>query len=404
MSRRVLFISNGHGEDRVAAAIAARWTAPDTELAALPIVGSGNAYRALNIPIVGPTATMPSGGFILHDQRALAADLRGGLVRLTALQLRALWQIRRDLALVVAVGDLVPLALAWLSRAPYALVGCAKSDYYVDGRFSDYFPHERWLLARRRCLAIYPRDRLTAANLSSHGFRAWDLGNPMMDDILGAEPDPGGDPAARDPQPLPVADPVIGLLPGSRDEAHGNFAELLESCRGIAAMAPDGIHVRFSAAIADSLNVDRLLEIARAASWTPRREDGAIALFGPAGESLVLPRGSFGEWCRSVHAVVGLAGTANEQCAGLGLPVVVFPGRGPQFDERFARRQVRLLGESILLVDGPAAVAEAVWSVLRDPARRSRIVTNGRLRMGSPGASLRIAAHLAGVLAELPPR
>ncbi len=398
MTRRVLFISNGHGEDRVATAIASRWTAPDTELAALPIVGNGNAYRALGIPIVGPTSTMPSGGFILHNKRALAADLRGGLARLTALQLRALWLIRRHLSLIVAIGDLVPLALAWMSQAPYALVGCAKSDHYVDGRFSDYFPHERWLLARRRCLAIYPRDGLTAANLASRGFRAFDLGNPMMDDV-DTDGTEGGSSDAPD-----AAERVIGLLPGSRDEAYGNFADLLESCRGIAATAPEGTRMRFSAAIADSLAVDRLLEIARAAGWIPTSADGSTVLSGPAGESLALSSGRFGEWCRSLHAVVGLSGTANEQCAGLGLPVVVFPGHGPQFDARFARRQVQLLGESILLVERPGAVAAALWSVLRDPARLSRIAASGRQRMGPPGASRRIAEHLAKVVAELPPR
>ncbi|PZO58357.1 MAG: hypothetical protein DCF15_05385, partial [Phormidesmis priestleyi] len=65
MPQRLLYISNGHGEDDNSSHVIRSLKAirPDLEIFALPIVGEGNAYRKLGIPIVGPTYVLPSGGF-----------------------------------------------------------------------------------------------------------------------------------------------------------------------------------------------------------------------------------------------------------------------------------------------------------------------------------------------------
>ena len=54
MPGRILFISNGHGEDNHSAHIirSLRELEPDIEVAAIPIVGAGNAYRQIDVPIV----------------------------------------------------------------------------------------------------------------------------------------------------------------------------------------------------------------------------------------------------------------------------------------------------------------------------------------------------------------
>ncbi|PSB53131.1 hypothetical protein C7B77_19850, partial [Chamaesiphon polymorphus CCALA 037] len=61
--KKVLFISNGHGEDLNAAQIlkALRQQQPQVEIGAMPIGGYGNAYRNLNVNIIGPTEFLPSG-------------------------------------------------------------------------------------------------------------------------------------------------------------------------------------------------------------------------------------------------------------------------------------------------------------------------------------------------------
>ena len=388
--RRVVFVSNGHGEDRIAAAIARRWNVPGTTCVAFPIVGDGHALQEVGLPVVAPTLRMPSGGFILRSVRALWHDLREGLLGLTLRQIAGMRRMRGDVDLVVAVGDVVPLFFAWLSRAPFVFVGCAKSDHYLGGRFGSYGLLERWFIRHPRCRAIYPRDGQTARNLIERGYRARDLGNPMMDD-LEAPPDT--------PWPLPEGCRRIGFLPGSRDEAYDNFPGLLTCCEAIARTAPYGAPVAFYAAIAPTLDVARLAGGARSIGW--RHEATSDTLEGPDGLRVQLCRGQFGAWIHLVEGVVGLAGTANEQCVGMGLPAVTYAGTGPQFNAHFAEAQTRLLGESVSRVDPhPDNVARELWAMLTDRDRLERIRKNGTARMGSPGASSRIvadaASHLTG--------
>lgn len=382
--KRILFLSNGYGEDRIASAIARRWQVPNTERWAFPIVGAGRAFRSIGLPLVGPTQLMPSGGFILRSARALWQDLQSGLLILTIRQILAMRQLRSEVDLVVAVGDVVPLYFAWLSQAPFVFVGCAKSDYYLGGRFGSYGFFERWFIQHPRCRAVYPRDAVTARNLIARGYRALDHGNPMMDDL-----DPSGQLWT-----VPEGTTAIGLLPGSRDEAYENLPNILNSCVAIARRAPGKRPVAFFAAIADSLETVRLAEAAARIGW--HLDALEETLVGPQGVAVQLCRGQFGNWLHVVDAVIGMAGTANEQCVGAGKPVITFPGSGPQFNPAFAEAQTRLLGESISMVAAdPEAVARELWEILGDDERLERIRKNGRERMGLPGAAERIARSAA---------
>ncbi|MGA0198125.1 MAG: hypothetical protein ACO3NK_03220, partial [Prochlorotrichaceae cyanobacterium] len=93
MSQRVLFISNGHGEDNHSAHIiqSLQELAPEVEIAALAIVGEGSAYRRLGIPLIGPTQVLPSGGFTYMNRWLLVKDFQAGLLQLTWQQ----WQAMR---------------------------------------------------------------------------------------------------------------------------------------------------------------------------------------------------------------------------------------------------------------------------------------------------------------------
>lgn len=74
MPQRVLFISNGHGEDNHSAHIIRRLRelCPEVEIEAMAIVGRGNAYRQLGVPIICPTRDVPpSSGFSYVDRRLL---------------------------------------------------------------------------------------------------------------------------------------------------------------------------------------------------------------------------------------------------------------------------------------------------------------------------------------------
>lgn len=370
---RVLLLSNGHGEDAIGARLVPELRARGYAPEAMPIVGAGHAYQALDVPIAGPTAPMPSGGFVYGRPAALAGDLAHGLAGLTLAQLRALKAGSWDAALVI--GDVVPLAFAWWAGLPFGFVGCAKSDHYLGGRPGSYLPWERWFLRRPACRGAWPRDEVTTRNLVAAGVAAEWLGNPMMDGLAPRGVALPGDPAAT----------TFLLLPGSRGEAVANLGVLKRAVRAIAAT---GRPARFLAAIAPGLDPATFAD----AAWP--LVDGALR--HADGAAIHLLPDAFADAAQACDVALAMAGTATEQVVGLGKPAIAIPGAGPQFTYAFAEAQTRLLGAGVtLLPDDPARVAGEAWSLIDDAPRRAAIAAEGRARMGPPGASARIADAFA---------
>lgn len=420
---KLLCLSNGHGEDgialRVLQALQQHPTHP--KLAALPLVGEGWAYRHGGIHLVGPTKAMPSGGFVYMDGRQLARDLQGGLLQLTWQQLRAVRAWAKEGGTILAVGDIVPLLFAWLSGAPYAFIGTAKSDYYLrdeagwlprQGWFerlerwsgSVYLPWERWLMGHRRCKAVFPRDTLTSEGLRRWAIPAVDLGNPMMDGLQPAgisfiETDDHGQ-DAQEPEALPaetlpeIKRPLtMALLPGSRaPEVHENWQLMTRAVAGVMAIAP-ARPLLFLGAIAPSLELTPFAQLLIEHGWQQQHSAPDLK-FTLANATLVLTQTAFSDCLHYADFAIAMAGTATEQFVGLGKPAIALSGNGPQFTYAFAEAQTRLLGPSVILVKHPAQVADQVHALLNDPDRLQLISANGRRRMGPPGAARRIADHL----------
>lgn len=405
--QKLLCLSNGHGEDEIACRIATalRQQPNPPELAALPIVGVGHAYQQAGITIVGPVRTMPSGGFVNQDSRQLMRDMQAGLVQLTLAQLRTVKAWAATGGFILAVGDIVPLVLAWLSSAPYALVATAKSDYHLrneeTGIHPDlpwferlehclggvYLPWERWLMTRPNCKAVFPRDRLTTTTLQRYGIPAIDLGNPMMD---GFDP-PAGDTGNR------LDCLTLLLLPGSRiPEAYANWRQILQAVQGIVDAAPDR-PLRCLAAIAPSLSLAELATTLVAMNWQPAQ--GSSTKFHHALNPTICLELSttFTACAQQADVAIAMTGTATEQFVGLGKPAITMPGQGPQFTLAFAQAQNRLLGCSVTLVPNPGAVAQSLQWLLSNADSLHAIAQNGYIRMGTPGAAHRIAKHLITV-------
>lgn len=416
---RLLCLSNGHGEDAIAVqilqALARCPNAP--EMAVLPLVGEGDAYRRAGFSSLGPARQLPSGGFIYMDGgRQLLRDVRGGLVALTRSQLRTVraWgeAAARDPrpAAILAVGDIVPLLFAARAGVPYGFVGTAKSEYYLrddGGQFlgmrrlegwsgSVYLPWERWLLGRSRCRAIFPRDDLTAQVLarclggrsrasSTTGGPVFNCGNPMMD---GFEVPP------TLPKPPGPGEPVeVLLLPGSRSpEAYGNWSRILAALTALLDQHRDRPW-HFLAAPAPSLDLDHLADALRHHGWHCL-EAGAPQSWQRDRAILNLASDRFIPWAERCHLAIATTGTATEQVVGLGKPALTLPGEGPQFTAAFAEAQTRLLGPPAIACDSPESLVNAVNDLLTDPDRWQTLAAIGRRRLGPPGAADRIAQIL----------
>ncbi len=391
---KILFMSNGHGEDLIATRIIQKLIdQPDLEIQALPVVGAGTAYTELNIPLILKGYSLPSGGFIRNGPRYWWMDLRAGLFGLTVRQIRALRFARARIDLAVCVGDIYLTVLAgYFLRRPMVFLPTAKSDYV-----SPHWPIERgWM--RRFCTKIFTRDHVTAGSLTKYGLPAEFLGNVMMDslDYQGSD--------------LQGADNewTIGILPGSRAEAHLNLEDIARvalTLQDLLGNVPQAKPARYLAALTGAMPVDGLADLFTHSGWTVRgpgpeeRQRGITGHFiHPTRDSsvrLILTQGRFADVLAASDLVVGLAGTANEQAAGLGKPVVAFVGRGTQYTEKFARTQKKLLGDSLSLVDrDPDIAAREILNILCDRSRRERMAEIGRERMGGPGGAQRIAAEI----------
>ena len=396
---KLLVLSNGHGEDRVAIRIIERLQQDSARpLAALPIVGQGYAYKNLNIPLAGRVQQMPSGGFIYKGGNPLWQDLRGGLVQLTLEQLKLVRQWGKTGA-ILAVGDIVPLLYAWWSKTNYAFVGTAKSEYYLrDDRDwlartswlerksnSVYLPWERWLMSRSRCKAVFPRDSLTTKILQQQSIPAYDLGNPMMDGITGKS------------QPRTLGKLDVLLLPGSRmPEALRNWQKILVGVRSVIKALPQE-QLNFSAAIAPGLDMKPFLTCGVSQGWQVSRQSDTVTLTYN-NNTLILSQQHYQQFLKQADIAIAMAGTATEQFVGLGKPAVIFPGEGPQFTYAFAEAQSRLLGCSITMVESPERVGKAIAKIIQNDRLLEQIAVNGKQRMGEAGAAKRIAECLQKTL------
>lgn len=414
---RLLCLSNGHGEDGIAIKILqALQSYPQLqEMVALPLVGEGQAYHAHNIPIVGPVKAMPSGGFIYMDGRELAKDVKGGLLQLTWKQGCAIRTWAKQGGArggILAVGDIVPLLFAWWSGLPYAFVGTAKSEYYLRDEVgvlprktrwerwenwsgSVYLPWERWLMRRPNCRAVFPRDALTTEVLRQKQIPAWNLGNPMMD---------GLEPGVIDRRTIAMWNNSLKilLLPGSRPpEAYRNWQRILQAVDAV--LERFGRKTLFLAAIPPHLEFEPFLQELTKHGW---RSSGELAQpivsesssFSRSSSTLQLSQIAFNTYLHVADIAIAMAGTATEQFAGLGKPIISLRGSGPQFTPAFAEAQTRLLGTSVMLARYPAEGSELIKALLSDPDRLQLIAQNGYRRMGKPGAGDRIAQKLIEVL------
>lgn len=384
--KRVLFVTNGHGEAAIAQRIGAdlRTLLPDARLDHLALVGDRfkSAMRE-----VGPRGAMPSGGLIaMGNARNLARDVRAGLLRLTWSQVKFLRDARGEYDVAVAVGDVYALVMSLLTRAPAVFVGSAKS---VD--VAPYGPFEERVLARAKVRFV--RDEATASALRAHGVEAV-AANAIVDLFASADD-------ARIEAAVAGFAPALALFPGSRESAYADAGFLLNVV-GVLAASRERIGAVLS--VAPGLDAVRFAADARRAGWevAPAPHPGVPFALSRAGRVVVRGwQGALGPLLARVALVLGQAGTANEAAAAAALPVVAFEREADRRSSWYRRRQRGLLGEALAVL--PARLNDAargVGEILDDPARRDRMGATGRSRMGTPGASRRIAERIAEVAAE----
>ncbi|HLN47195.1 MAG TPA: lipid-A-disaccharide synthase-related protein [Magnetospirillaceae bacterium] len=392
----ILLVSNGYGEAAIAgylaAAIAAR--APDAIVEHFPMVGgpdaAGAAADATQTRVVGPAARMPSGGLIAYwNIRNLMRDIGAGLLSLTARQFAFLRRQRARDA-IVAVGDVYCAAACLVfARRPTVFVATAKSEYVAG-----HSGLER--AVARRARAVFARDPATAAALAAQGVPARYAGNLMMDGVRPTGADLGE----------PAGALAIAVLPGSRNDAPANASAAIRRLVLVAQMlAPRPVHAFISLAP----GADQAAMLAACAQagaiLTPSGARAGVVATGSAGAlTISLVSGLFADMLSRSVIALGQAGTANEQAAGLGLPVIASSPRGdPARVGWYRMRQQRLLGDALLVLpDEDREFAHGVVSLLGDGPRMRMMGETGRARMGGPGGADAVAQAVLALASHHP--
>ncbi|WP_375449774.1 hypothetical protein [uncultured Devosia sp.] len=373
---RLLFVSNGHGEDAIAAAIISRL--PDSVAAeAYPMIGSGAAYVHI-CPVVGPRAALASEGW-RNVKGSLRRDLTTGGLGTIPPALRFLRHIRGSYDRVVIVGDMVGVFACQTTghRDLFYL------DVYKTGAARLYSTLERWAI-KASCKTVFCRADNLAATLRAVGIDARCAGNVMMDSI----PHGHYDAASRRARALAVT-----LLPGSRALTAESFALQIAALRKLdAATLPD-----IFLAVAGGVTIDDLARKAglqRTPTLSADPDDLGELADGRLNVHMARGR-AMGNLLEQSDLVLSQAGTATVQALGSGIPAITF--LNPRDRRSRFRDEQALFGEARVVVPAEVdAVGDMLAQLLAEPADRMRLGRLGRDRIGGPGAVEAIIGALLG--------
>ena len=383
----VTFLSNGHGEDASGALLAAELLRrrPNLRVSAFPTVDEGRAYEKLDIPILGPRRVMPSGGLLMHRYALFAQDLQAGFLSMTYQQVLELRRLRPDV--LVVVGDLYALLLSSLVRtkARFLVQTLVSAHHFDSGRALEKLTHPNRLfmeriggperaLMRRLARHVYVRDAATAAFLQSKGLgNVSALGNPSLDALAGEAMLEHAD------APLRVA-----LLPGTRSYAPAALTMMLSAlaevpeATGLVAWAGETLPPPPS-------------------PWIlvhPPNSEGLTAIYVHGEQKVHVYENRFADILHTAQLVLGTSGTANEQAAALGRPVVAFPVP-PLYSAAFLRNQQRLLGAALRISEPqPAAIAAALRAFSENEVAQKCAAAAGTARLGEPGGTRAIVTDV----------
>ena len=382
---RMVVASNGYGEDSMGVLLAKKLSErfPSALVSAFPIVGRGEHYSREGIPIDSTPSDSPSDGVIKYRLIDLWMDLRAGLLRSIAMQMRSWRALRGRIRTPLCVGDVYLLLHAlWGQGQLPVLVATAKTVY-----LSGHWRLERFILKHRSRMA-WTRDRDTAEELRRSGARASFDGNPIMDITC----DNNIEPVSWGEDDLPR----VLLLPGSRRRAYDDLYLLLRAVERVQETLASTGGASYMMVVAPTLDTEKLLQACErirspdGTGWTPVHGGSSGGLRVRKGECEI--RFFFGPLpavAERAHVLIGLGGTANQVCAGMGVPVVSIEEKG-----KFVQK--KLLGDSEILVpQDPRALADAAVEIIRDDELRRRMSEEGISRLGGPGALDRVVDYAA---------
>ena len=395
---RILVLSNGHGEDLSGSIIASRLIAIGNKVEALPIVGSGDAYKKDKINIIGKTRKFNTAGLGYNSLKGKLLDLFNGQIIYFFSKIWLILVIRKKYDYFLVVGDIVPIFFAWLSRKKYFTYLVAYSSHYT-GKLNLPWPC-KYFLKSSKAIRIYTRDTLTSIDLSDQLKKeVLFFGNPFIDKLLKNN--------FKDSNNLFN----IALLPGSRiNELINNFDLILDIIQKLSKYKFFK-KIKFYFAIASDLAMDKVQNKLESRNWefqkTYSTEFQLIYVYKSI--KVFFKWNSFESILRKCDLAISMSGTAAEQVVGMSKPVIQVEGKGPQFTRKFAEAQRRLLGQHVYCftdysnkneqIDGTInLIVKIIYLMKLDNSFLESCKDNARNRLGDKDATLKITADMEKVV------
>ncbi len=333
---RILFLSNGHGEDLSGSLIAKQFVKSGYSVHALPIVGKGNHYEKEKIKIIGKTKEFSTGGIGYNSLKGRLTEIFGGEIFYVLKRLYLTYKIRKKYDYFFVVGDIVPVFFAWVCKKDFFIYLVAYSSHY-EGKLKLPWPSQFFLLSQK-AKKIYTRDSLTADDLTLQLKKKVSfLGNPFMDKFFSRNKE------------LKESAFSIGLFPGSRSpEILDNFVFILEVLEALSDFRYFQ-KIEFNFAIVNALSSSKIKEIFQNRRWLNLEtiKEKYLLKFQYKSLEVNIYWNNFDKILLKSKCCISMAGTAAEQAIGLGKPVIQIEGKGPQFTKSFAEAQRRLLGKYV---------------------------------------------------------
>jgi len=361
--KKILFLSNGNGEDSLAAAVVAKLP-NDIFVEAYPLIGFGNAYKNI-CPIVGPRLHIPSEG---HRQAgSIAKDVKGGMLTGAFKTVKFLRSIRGEYDKIVAVGDSVTPILSVLA----GLKIDTYLDVYKNGYAHKYMKLEQWAI-KKACNKVYCRDDILAASLRQSGIDAVSKGNIMLDLV------PFGQ---YNIKPHRKNKLLLALLPGSRKTTAKNLKFQIEAIKKL----PKKHYPDIFVAVAGGISLE---DLAKETSMTYHRaktdHKSDLGSLSDSELSLNLTSNVAGDIILAADLVLSQAATLTLQALGMGKPVISFietHDRPKRINDRKA-----LAGESRIFTSQDInELGEAISALMQNKEERNRMGQIGISRIGSTG-------------------
>ena len=356
---KIIIASNGYGEDSIGVMLAKklRKRFRASEIWAFPLVGRGDAYIKEGFEVKSAPSVTPSGGVLKYSLKDLLGDMRAGLLKHVRAQLQDWENIANVIRTPICVGDVyLLLHTLWGSGSRPLFTATAKTVY-----LSGHWKLERALI-NKFTLRTWTRDSKSAEQLGNNAVYS---GSPIMDLLYEDE--------NYNSQNIynPESGNVILLLPGSRLRACKDVKLLLDAAEILNSHGED----KFRMVLAPTLPLDEFITSCESYNWHVSNDS-----LTKNNITIELTSKAIASSTQGVKILLGLGGTANQLCAGLGIPVI-------SIDEKGKRVQKKLLGDSEILTEKSSeALANCALRVLRDKELYSFMSKSGRERMGSPGA------------------